>query len=99
MLCCDERDRLAASHALDELGRSLSFVVIVQGNERRTDAEMTHQSAGVTRILGGNHAAGAQGFDGARTEVAQISDRRRNHVEPSGGTVCHYNRPQDYELK
>ena len=45
----------------------------------------------MARVLRRDQRAAAQRLARARAQVAQIADRRRHHVEPPRGRVCHYN--------
>ena len=49
------------------------------------------QRARVARVLGGNQRTGRETVARPRAQIAEIADRRRNHVEPTRrARVCHY---------
>ena len=48
--------------------------------QRLVDAEVLHEPPGIARVLGGNQIDGAQDFERAKRDVAEITDGRCNYI-------------------
>ena len=73
-------DGRPAAHHLDQFGRAMRLVVIVQRDQRRRDAGALQERAGMPCVLGRDQCAFGERRARARAQVAQIADWRRHHV-------------------
>ncbi|MEY4357930.1 MAG: hypothetical protein RL469_1256, partial [Pseudomonadota bacterium] len=84
-----ERDYRTAREAREQIIAALALVVRVQRHDRLSDAERGEQLSGATRVLGCDQIGGGERFAHAWRQIAEITDRRRHHVEAS--LRSHYN--------
>jgi hypothetical protein len=52
---------------------------------------MIEQPAGVARVLGQDDGYGPEDLDGAKGDVAEVSDRRADEIEPTRYAACSLN--------
>ena len=77
----DQRDRLAFGQAGENFRAGLGRVVLVIRRERCRDAVMLGELAGDAAVLAGDDVGGGENFQSAQTDIAQVSDRRRDQIK------------------
>ena len=84
----DQRDPCAARELLQqERTRGLGVVVVI-GSKGYFYTVMIDKPAAHPRVLAGDEVAAREDFERAQRYVAQVSDRRRHHVEPRREFRC-----------
>ena len=77
------RDAFPSPQTGEHLADARRLGVIVHDQQRSTafDARVRQQPARAARVFATDHVGGAQRLDGARRQVAQVSDRSGNEDE------------------
>ena len=65
----------------DQLAGGLLLVVLVQREHLGTDAMRIEQAATVAGVLGGHPVHRAQHIERAQRDVAQVPERRGDHIQ------------------
>jgi hypothetical protein len=78
----DQRHGLALFECREQPWASLVGIVFVVGVGAVLDAVAIEQDAGDAGVLAGEHIGASQGFQRAQGNIAEISDRRGDEIEP-----------------
>lgn len=84
----DERNVLPRGQPLEDLRRGLRLVVLVIRAGGRRHFVMVEQPARVARVLGQDDGYRAKNLYGAKRDVAEVSDRRADEIEPTRYAAC-----------
>ena len=72
----------------NQLRGALRLIVIVAGNQARTNAQFIEQPACATRVLGRNARDIREDVAGPNTDIIQIADRRRDNEKCARSVAC-----------
>ncbi len=86
----DQRDRSPASSRASSSGTRFDSLCACSDTSGRDTPIAFSSVPGVTRVFSRDHVGACQHFLRARAEIAQISDRSRDDVEPTP-RIGHYN--------
>lgn len=86
-----ERNVLARGQPLDDLRSGLRLVVLVVRGGGSRYFVVVEQPARVPRVLGQDYVNRAENLDGAIGNVAEVSDRRADEIEPTRYAACSLN--------
>ena len=75
-----QRNALARIEQSRDFGRPSPFVVLVEAEQLRPDAMVRNQDGGHPRVFGGDHVDLSEDVERAQRDVAQIPDRRGDHI-------------------
>ena len=76
----DQRHAAARAQGIEDTRDPPFLVVLVQRQWPRGDAEVPQQHRGHPRVFGRHHVGAAEDVDAAQCDVAQITERRGNHI-------------------
>src|SRR3989344_7706047 len=62
-------------------------MLLMTGSQGRGNAEMLHQALGVTGVLGGNQGDLTQNLQRPGTDIVQVADGRRHHIERASSGI------------
>jgi outer membrane PBP1 activator LpoA protein len=85
-----QREARAAAQAFDQWLDARRLVVVVERLERAGNPAGGEQAPGMARVFGEHQLGRFQARAGARAQVVNIADRRRNDIQ-SADRSCHYN--------
>ncbi|HEY4353730.1 MAG TPA: penicillin-binding protein activator, partial [Paraburkholderia sp.] len=77
----DQRDVRTVSYTGDEIAAGIAFVMFVQRDATRADAEMPQQRRAVTRVFGSDQIDTCEHIARARRQILEIADRRCDDPE------------------
>jgi len=76
----DQRHRSPGCQQFDNARGRCLFVVVVRCHELRANSVRTQERGRGAGVLGGDHIDSRQHFQGPECDVAQISERRGDHI-------------------
>ena len=81
----DDGDGGTVAELLDEVCGAHGLVVLVIGDEGFVDAVVLQEDSGVACVFGGDEVDGAEGIEGAESDVGEVADGGCDEVEHVGG--------------